>query len=434
MRIMRLLVAIVAVTLLLPAGAGASARSGAALKSTDVGVTSDEIRIAVVADVDNPLVPGFFAGSVAGVKGAAKYINANGGLAGRKLVVDFIDSHLSADDARNAVIKACANDFALIGTSALFLNNVDDMVACADKQGAPTGIPDIPLVVTEVVQQCSPVTFPINPPNLICDTRDQHPQKYRYNAHEIPFFKKKYGDLKGYFLIPSDLKAATDSTLVAVAAIEAAGVEKLGESRLSLIAPRTAYTPAVQAIKDTGANYVFARLPFPPLRQEAKVQGATDVQAWDCELPCYDEAVIEAAGQDIEGQYVRLPFLPFDETKTNKMLANFIKYTDPEHTDGYAPQAFAAMLAFRQAAEAVVEKSGDNGLTRAAVLDALADVNDFDADGMIAPVDVGDRRIRGCGIVMQIKNQEFVRVNPKKPGTFACAASNVQVVELDLLR
>jgi len=405
----------------------AGAQSGdKTLQSTDVGVTPKEIRVAVVADVENPLVPGFFAGSVAGVKGAAKYINANGGLAGRKLVVDFIDSHLSADDARNAVIKACANDFALIGTSALFLNNVDDMVACADKQGAPTGIPDVPLVVTEVVQQCSPVSFPINPPNLICDTRDQHPQKYRYNAHEIPYFEKKFGDLKGYFLVPTDLKAATDSTLVAVAAIEAAGVENLGESRLSLIAPRTAFTPAVQAIKDTGANYVFGRLPFPPLRQEAKVQGATGVKVWDCELPCYDEKVVEAGGQDIEGQYTRLPFLPFDETKTNKMLANFIKYTDPDHTDGYAPQAFAAMLAFRQAAEAVVEKSGNNGLTRSGVLAALEDVNDFDADGMIAPVDVGDRRIRGCGVVMQIKNQ--------KPGTFSCAASNVQVVELDLLK
>jgi ABC-type branched-subunit amino acid transport system substrate-binding protein len=433
MRQMRIVMTAVIVTILLPGVAHAGTSSGG-LQSTDVGVTPKEIRIAVVADVENPLVPGFFAGSVAGVKGAAKYINANGGLAGRKLVVDFIDSHLNADDARNAVIKACANDFALIGTSALFLNNVDDMIACADKQGAATGIPDVPLVVTEVVQQCSPVSFPINPPNIICATKDQHPQKYRYNTHAIPYFQKKYGDLKGYFLVPNDLKSATDSTLVAVAAIEAAGVKNLGQSSLSLISSRPAFTPAVQAIKDTGANYVFARLPFPPLRQEAKVQGATGVKVWDCELPCYDPKVIKEGGPDIEGQYVRLPFLPFDETKHNKMLANFIKYTDPEHTDGYAPQAFAATLAFRQAAEAAIKKSGNNGLNRAAVLGALKDVNNFDADGMIAPVDVGARRIRGCGIVMQIKNQKFVRVDPKKPGTFSCAASNVKVVDLDLLR
>ena len=414
--------------------AGAGSGGGEQLTATDVGVTPEEIRIAVVADVENPLVPGFFAGSVAGVEGAAKYINADGGIAGRKVVVDFIDSHLSADDARNAVIEACAEDFALVGTSALFLNNVDDMVGCVDKEGAPTGIPDIPLVVTEVVQQCSPVSFPINPPNLICDTRDEHPQKYRVNTSEIPYFQEEYGELKGYFLVPNDLKSATDSTLVAIAGIEAAGVENLGQTSLSLMSPRTAFTPAVQAIKDTGANYVFGRLPFPPLRQEAKVQGATDVEVWDCELPCYDEGVIDEGGQDIEGQYVRLQFLPFDETKSNKMLANFIKYTDPDNTDGFAPQAFAAMLAFREAAEAVVEKGGDDALTRAAVLDALEQVNDFDADGMIAPVDLGDRRIIGCGIVMQIQDGEFVRVHPKKAGTFACSKKNVQVVELDLQR
>jgi ABC-type branched-subunit amino acid transport system substrate-binding protein len=414
--------------------AGAGSGGDKQLTATDVGVTAEEIRVAVVADVENPLVPGFFAGAVAGVEGAAKYINADGGIAGRKVVVDFIDSHLSADDARNAIIEACDQDFALVGTSALFLNNVDDMVGCVDKQGQATGIPDIPLVVTEVVQQCSPVSFPINPPNLICDTRDQHPQRYRVNTSEIPYFQKEYGDLKGYFLVPNDLKSATDSTLVAIAGIEAAGVENLGQSSLSLMSSRPAFTPAVQAIKDTGANYVFGRLPFPPLRQEAKVQGATDVEVWDCELPCYDEGVIEEGGQDIEGQYVRLQFLPFDETKSNKMLASFIKYTDPEHTDGFAPQAWAAMLAFREAAEAVVEQAGDDALTRAAVLDALEEVNDFDADGMIAPVDLGDRRIVGCGIVMQIRDGEFVRVHPKKAGTFACSKKNVQVVELDLQR
>ena len=75
------------------------------------GSPPKEIRIAAVADVDTPLAPGIFQGSVDGVKGWAKYVNANGGLAGRKVVVDFIDSKLSADEARNAVIQACPNDF-----------------------------------------------------------------------------------------------------------------------------------------------------------------------------------------------------------------------------------------------------------------------------------------------------------------------------------
>ena len=48
------------------------------------------------------------------VQGFAKYINSKaggGGLAGRKVVVDFIDSKLNGDETRNAIIKACQNAF-----------------------------------------------------------------------------------------------------------------------------------------------------------------------------------------------------------------------------------------------------------------------------------------------------------------------------------
>src|SRR5438132_12536158 len=85
------------------------------LQATDVGVTPSEIEIAVIADVNNPVVPGLFQGSVNGVKAFGTYINKHGGLAGRKVVVDFIDSKLSADAARDAVIKACERDFAIVG-------------------------------------------------------------------------------------------------------------------------------------------------------------------------------------------------------------------------------------------------------------------------------------------------------------------------------
>ena len=103
-------------------------------EATDVGITADEIKIAVIADVDTPVSPGLFKGSVDTVEGFAKYINKTGGLAGRKLVVETYDSKLSADEARNAVIQACSETFAMVGTAALFLNNVDDQLACPTRR------------------------------------------------------------------------------------------------------------------------------------------------------------------------------------------------------------------------------------------------------------------------------------------------------------
>jgi len=77
-----------------PVTASAASDSSEKPTATEIGVTATEIRIAIIADVDNPIVPGVFQGSVDGVRGAAKYLNSKaggGGVAGRKLVVDFID-------------------------------------------------------------------------------------------------------------------------------------------------------------------------------------------------------------------------------------------------------------------------------------------------------------------------------------------------------
>ena len=63
--------------------------SGAANQSSEVGISKKEIRIGVMADVENAFQPGLFKGSVDGINGFAKYVNKRGGIAGRKLVVDF---------------------------------------------------------------------------------------------------------------------------------------------------------------------------------------------------------------------------------------------------------------------------------------------------------------------------------------------------------
>src|SRR5258708_6439037 len=70
----------------LPAGVEAAAAKPAA---TEIGVSASEIRIAVVADVDNAAEPGLHRGNVDAIRSFATDVNAHGGLAGRRLVVDF---------------------------------------------------------------------------------------------------------------------------------------------------------------------------------------------------------------------------------------------------------------------------------------------------------------------------------------------------------
>ena len=78
-------------------------------------------------------------------------------------VVETSDSKLSADEAKNGITTACANSLALVGTTALFLNDMRPAEGCKDKAGATTGLPDLAVVQTEPVQQCSHLSFAVIP-------------------------------------------------------------------------------------------------------------------------------------------------------------------------------------------------------------------------------------------------------------------------------
>jgi hypothetical protein len=421
------------------AAAGQSGGSGnQALTASDVGISPTEIRIGVIADTGSSLAPGLFQGSVDGVLAWAKYMNEKeNGLAGRKIVIDTYDSELNNDKARNAIIQACAKDFAIVGTSALFLNNVDDLIGCKDGKGAATGLPDFPFTTTEVVHQCSPVSFPINPSVLDCATKDQHPQTYRGALGATDYYLKKFGKnaLHGLYLYPNDIKSAKDSQVPAFTAQQQAGIKQDATFDTSARSTQPQYTPFVQTLKDNQSTYARSGLnaaSYVAMMKEAKLQGVSTVKVWDCSLQCYDKAIL--AAPETEGLYVWTSFLPFDETKSNKMLANFIKYIGIDKADGFSTQAFAAGLMFRDIVNNIAEADGNNALTRTAVLKGAANLHEFDGDGMMAERDPGARLPSLCYVLTQVKGGKFVRVFPKKAGTFDCNEKNKYTVKLDLIK
>ena len=362
--------------------AGAQSSSKEKPAATDVGITPTEIHIAVIADVDNSFAPGLFKASVDGVKGVAKYINATGGLAGRKLVVDFYDSHVNPSQTREAEIQACQNDVAMVGTSAALLNTIEEMRDCPDATGAVTGLPDIPFYTGSIDHQCSNESFPIAPSALICSTKDQHPQTYQANVGRGRWYEQKFGqDLHGIYVFGNDSQAARDATFASVAAVRDIGITSDGDFDRSARATQSEYTEIVQAMKSHSSNYGQCTSSFPCtvlLRKEAALQGLTGVKVWDCGSACYDPQFLASGGQDVEGQYVDTTFLPFlskADQKANKMAANFVKYTGSGQAASYGAYTWAAGIAFRDAVNSIVKADGVNGITRKSILAALGTIN-----------------------------------------------------------
>ena len=435
------LTAIVLVTIgLVVAGgiAGASTRAATSDKPTDsdIGVSSSEIRIAVIADVDNPFAPGLFQGSVDAVNGAAKTINQQGGIGGRKVVVDFIDSKLNPNESRNAVITACQNDLAMVGGASLFLTSVDDEINCKDKAGNNIGLPDIGGIVTGIPQQCSPVSFPANPPQILCDTKGQSPQTYQGQQGAAKYFLKKVNkDLKGPNILPNDTKDAFRGDKVQALVNIQAGIKQTQEVTHSGKDPQSAYTSVVQQMKSDGSNFAFDGLAYANMiefQQEAALQGVTGV-TYQCTTACYDAKYIKDGGSSSEGTYLWTSFLPFEEASTNPAMKTMVKNVGATKVTGLGLYSYVAGMAFQQVMKDVVAKQGVNGVTRQNLLDSLKKLTSFDAGGIIGSVDIANKKTSPCFVLIQVKNGKFVRVSPSKKGTFDCTKSNYATVQSDLI-
>jgi hypothetical protein len=409
----------------------AGAASKPATEATEVGVTPDEIHIAVVADVDTPLAPGAFKGSRDAVLGFAKYINSKGGLAGRKVVADFYDSKLNGDETRNAIIQACQKDFAIVGTSALLLNNVDDMLACPDSKGQKTGIPEIPLLTNSVAEQSSPVSFPIIAPAR--DFSDPTGETYRARVGRFRWYLKNVSkDLHGYFLVGADLPELKRTTLPIWEGAEKVGIKSDGVFDIHALDPQDKYLPMASQVKQSGSTIVGSGVNDTSqafMLKESQIQGVSTVKVWDCTSACYSKKFIETAGPVANGQYVDMPFIPIEESKYSPAVRTYVKAVGADNVDGNGEQAWAGALLFRDVVNGIVKKNGVNGLTRANFLTAIRGVHSFNADGMLGTADIAGKVPSPCYALFQVKNLKFVRVYPKKPATFDCNPKNVVTIK-----
>lgn len=396
--------------------------SGKTLQASEIGVTPTDIKVTVMADVGSPLSPGLFQGAMDGINAWAEYANANGGLACRHVTVVEADSKLSPDEAKNGITTACGSSLLLLGTAALFLNDMRPAEGCKDKAGAVTGIPDFPVLQTEPVEQCSKISFAVIPNGASCPYSGKGVRQFQSVTPATEWFKTNVTkDLHGIFVIPNDLPSTITSSTPLFKAIQDGGVKLDAAFGASGLWTQSQYTSVVQAIKSNHATYVQNGLDYAgtvKMRKEAKAQGVTGVNVWACSLQCYNPNFIKEGKDAVEDQYAWLQFLPFEDKGSNDVLDAFLKYN--KTPDGFGLQAFSAGMLFQSVVEAIVAKDGPNAITREALLEQVATVHDFDAGGMLVKTDVAGKNPSPCIVIMQVKDGAWKRLDPVEKGTFDC--------------
>jgi hypothetical protein len=440
-----MLVGVVTVGLATLSGLPAAAQSSNTKPTaTEVGVTATEIHIGVVADVDNPLAPGLFKGAVDGVKAGAAYLNSKaggGGLAGRKVVVDFYDSRLSPNQARNGTINACQNDVAMVGTAALFLTSVEDMVNCKDKAGQNTGVPDFSSISVGVAETCAPISFPTFGSQIDCSAISQNPQTFYGNQGPPKWYLSQHkGGLHGPMLVSNDTKDANRGATILALTNQKAGIKADQGTTVvkSGLDPQSAYTSVVQQMKTDGSNYSMVGLAANSaleLRSEAQLQGLDSSKVlWEC-ISCYGNKIVPQNAAAFEGEVQFLGFLPFEEANTNTTLAAFLKYVKQVGgtPDQFSAYSWGSVLAFRDAVNATVKTNGVNGLTRPNLIAGIKTLTTFDAGGMSGTRSFKSGKTTNCFVMVQFKSGKWVRQYPTKKGTFDCKPSNGTSIQANLL-
>jgi len=191
----------------------------------------------------------------------------------------------------------------------------------------------------------------------------------------------------------------------------------------------------VQSMKQDGSNLGYSTVALSgtlELRNEAALQGISNsAVTWVVPSGGYDKSLLQNASA-MDGTYIVMNFLPFEEASSNAMLANFLKYVGPDKANGFAVYGFTAGLAFSDALKDVVAKHGVNGITRSTVLAGLGTLTKFDAGGMVGTTNIAQKISSSCTMLEQFKAGKFVRSWPAKKATFDCKPANHVILEEDL--
>jgi hypothetical protein len=381
-----------------------------------------------MADVGSELAPGLFQGSIDGAKAWAKTVNANGGLGCRKVDVIEWDSKISATESTNGFLEACAKAAALVGSTSLFIGDVNTINTCPDKAGNPTGIADIPERAVDANHQCSPNVFTPAGVAGSCPWSGSGTRDYNVMVGPFQQYLKIAGvPLHGIYLVPSDLPSTIESSMPTLRGFNDAGLVSDGTFGVSGRAEQAVYAEYVAAMKAKGSNYAqngSNDSSMIKLRSEAAAQGLDSSKVlWACSLACYTKAFRD--DPNTEGTYLWLPFLPFEERSSNPELDTFLTAIGNDFPQSWAVGAWNAGRALEVAVNKIVAADGPNGITRAKIISTMKTITDFDNQKWIGTVDFSKKSVSPCFVLLQLTGGKYVRKFPAEVGTMDCSATNL---------
>ena len=115
--------------------------------------------------------------------------------------------------------------------------------------------------------------------------------------------------------------------------------------------------------------------------------------------------------------YIGYTWIPFEEAEPGSAMRRYMDILEESGGDisQLGMQSASSFLLFATAA-----KSCGSELTRECVAEYLDGVTSWDGGGFGPPTNPGENKPAECGMLLKMDGTKFIRVTPKKPGTFDC--------------
>jgi ABC-type branched-subunit amino acid transport system substrate-binding protein len=388
------------------------ARITAAERRASTGITATSVTVGNVATLSGP-IPGLFAGAPAGVRAYFAYVNAHGGVFGRKLEVTSYDDALNGQQNESATAQAIDHDFALVGSF-----SVVDSYGCRALAAAPA-VPDVSVSL-------DPGT------NALANSFSADPTQTGWELGPFVYFKHNYPQaVRSVGALVADSPAAEQHWVGIQGAMEHEGYRIVYVQDTTPLA--TDFTSYI--IKMRAAGVQLLDLTAEPVSDDALVIRDMDQQGWHPMLvvsggPAYDSQFVSDSGGASAVDSAATDGVWLDSSQALYLgqdagaipavglFDHWVQAANPGfHTDLYALFGWASAQLFVQALRA----AGPHP-TRGTVLAALDHIDRFDASGLLAPADPAAKIPPTCYILAKMAGGSFTRVADPPHGGYRCDA------------
>ena len=373
-----------------PSAAASTSAAPCTAPSDAPGVTDDTITVGNISTLSGP-IPGLGATAVAATRGYIAYLNANGGVCGRKVEVKTADDGQDNGRFRSLLTQMEPSVLGLVGET-----------GGGDAGGADiaekTRIPVVAAAFSTQFQNVSTV-FDVNPP--FPDT-SKSTGKYRY------LYDQGVRKAAIVYIAVDQSRDQIDNTERPL--MEAAGIKVVNYQPLPL--STLSYDSAARGVANSGADYLLFLGGYSQNSDMASSMYETGYDLKYAEyFTAYGTNFIDLAGPAAEGTSSWSFSIPTEEASSQPEAAKYVKWMKQVAPDAspdvFSGEAWASAKAFF---DSLQELPGP--ISRDALIKQLQSIKDFDAGGFYGRIDLGDERNFGCYVGMHVVSGTWTRMAP----------------------